>query len=291
MKKILIFIFCILFSSNSFAEECKKNGLKTSWYFTETKGAAFFTFTNSGNKNFLITKLWLYTSSSDVVTSRKVKIAIKPYGKISGGKYGINLNDLNVSVIKLGAASCEIITEKEAQKIKKETSIDWSKYTKKKKSWFKWWYILVGIFILGIIGYILDEMDKGKKNKTKSNERMRAITRKASSPLAEGENFIFDVFEGKKPLVQTFWFVFIILNFILSFISGLAAEGLDNDFFLIGAVVSNIWAGIGTWNSATNYQLEKIKKQEPYGWSYAAKILVVLNFISFAGQAILLING
>ena len=152
---------------------------------------------------------------------------------------------------------------------------------KNKKSWFKWWYIPIALVIIGIIS-------EGLKS---SNTSSGTKKRKTSSPLAEGENFIFDVFEGKKPLVQTFWFVFIILNFILSFISGLAAEGLDNDFFLIGAVVSNVWAGIGTWNSATNYQLEKIKKQEPYGWSYAAKILVVLNFISFAGQAILLING
>ena len=163
----------------------------------------------------------------------------------------------------------------------KKWAVDLSALDKKKKSWFKWWYIPIALVIIGIIS-------EGLKS---SNNSSGTKTRKPSSPLAEGENFIFDVFEGKKPLGQTFWFVFIILNFILSFISALAAESLDNDFFLIGAVVSNIWAGIGTWNSATNYQLEKIKKQEPYGWSYAAKILVVLNFISFAGQAILLING
>ena len=166
---------------------------------------------------------------------------------------------------------------------------DLRKKNKKEKSWFKWWYIPIALVIIGIISEGLKSSNNS--GGTKTNEKMKRITRKASSPLAEGENFIFDVFEGKKPLVQTFWFVFIILNFIISFISGLAAEGLDNNFFLIGAVVSNVWAGIGTWNSATNYQLEKIKKQEPYGWSYAAKILVVLNFISFAGQAILLING
>jgi len=171
----------------------------------------------------------------------------------------------------------------------KKWAVDLSALDKKKKSWFKWWYIPIALVIIGIISEGLKSSNNS--GGTKSNEKMKGITRKASSPLAEGENFIFDVFEGKKPLVQTFWFVFIILNFIISFISALAAESLDNDFFLIGAVVSNVWAGIGTWNSATNYQLEKIKKQEPYGWSYAAKILVVLNFISFAGQAILLING
>ena len=137
------------------------------------------------------------------------------------------------------------------------------------------------IVIIGLISSALDTSNTSSKTKT----------RKSTSSLAEGENFIFDVFEGKKPLGETFWLAFILVNIIVTFISGLLAENYDNNFLLIGAAASNIWAGVGTWNSATNYQLEKIKKKQPYGWAYGAKILIVLNFIIFGGQLIVLITS
>jgi len=287
MKKFLSLFFIIfLWSNSAFTDHCGHD-IDSSWTYDSKE--AIFEFKSRSAKTLYITKIQIVTKNGGLMKEKKddrwgYVIKINPYGV---RKTSMSISSLNPDLIPSSTSQWWCTDSKPKEATKRETE----RNKKNKKSWFKWWYILVGIFILGIIGYILEEMDKGKNNKTKSNEKTRSITRKASSPLAEGENFIFDVFEGKKPLVQTFWFVFIILNFIISFISGLAAEGLDNNFFLIGAVVSNVWAGIGTWNSATNYQLEKIKKQEPYGWSYAAKILVVLNFISVAGQTILLING
>ena len=286
MKKILVLVIGLFWFNNAVAS-CI-NDFDGEWKYSNNKTYVNYTFRNNSDQWIKIIRVGLETKTGQEMTSKNVNIFLKPFGVASSRFY---VGDLNLSVPRNAFHTCIYKKPSKSELEKKPKTLQDLIGKKKKKSWFKWWYILVGIFILGIIGYILEEMDKGKNNKTKSNEKMRSITRKASSPLAEGENFIFDVFEGKKPLVQTFWFVFIILNFIISFISGLAAEGLDNDFFLLGAVVSNVWAGIGTWNSATNYQLEKIKKQEPYGWSYAAKILVVLNFISFAGQAILLIDG
>ena len=81
-----------------------------------------------------------------------------------------------------------------------------------------------------------------------------------------------------------------VANGIISFGAGYLADVNDNNIFLIAALVSNVWAGIGTWNSSTNYQLEKIKSGQPYGWAYGAKIMIVLNFLTIAGQAILLFN-
>ena len=252
---------------------------------------------NLGDSSYPLT----VTIYNDQNTTIKVKtISIKNSSGNTLRTYNLNRtigsND-EVEIIKRLPFSAGSKLEDEGKKATLDIDYNWAKtqreaqkrmdkkvnemFKKNKKNWFKWWYIPIALVIIGIIS-------EGLKS---SNNSSGTKTRKPSSPLAEGENFIFDVFEGKKPLGQTFWFVFIILNIIISFISALAAESLDNDFFLIGAVVSNVWAGIGTWNSATNYQLKKIKKQEPYGWSYAAKILVVLNFISFAGQAILLING
>ena len=80
------------------------------------------------------------------------------------------------------------------------------------------------------------------------------------------------------------------INGIISFGAGFLAEMNDNNIFLLSALLSNIWAGVGTWNSSTNYQLQKIKAKQPYGWAYGAKIVIVLNFLTMAGQAILLFN-
>lgn len=287
MKKILAIIFLNIFwFTNAYA--CSSNDIKISWYVKKNdpfykSDVAYFDFVSSSNKHFLITELLLYTPNGDVIKSRKVNFHIKPYGKASSTKgYGMSFKDINADLVDTGSARCREITEKEAIERKKKNSLDFSAINKKKnKSWFKWWYIPIIIVIIGFVSSALDSSNTSSKTKT----------RKSTSPLAEGENFIFDVFEGKKPLGQTFWLAFILVNIIVTFISGLLAENYDNNFLLIGAAASNIWAGVGTWNSATNYQLEKIKKKQPYGWAYGAKILVVLNFIIFGGQLIVLITS
>ena len=105
------------------------------------------------------------------------------------------------------------------------------------------------------------------------------------------ENLIEDVWEGRKPLGESFWLYYALLNGIISFVSAYLSEEYNNNLFLLIALASNIWAGIGTWNSATNYQHEKISINQPYGWAYAAKIMIVLNFLTIAGQSILVLNG
>ena len=92
------------------------------------------------------------------------------------------------------------------------------------------------------------------------------------------------------PLGETFWLYYVIINGAISFGAAFFAEMNDNNIFLIAALVSNIWAGVGTWNSSTNYQLQKIKAKQPHGWAYVAKVLIVLNFLTIAGQVILLFN-
>ena len=133
---------------------------------------------------------------------------------------------------------------------------------------------------------IAETSSKDKPSNTKQEE----TTEVKSSSKSSDDNFIEDVFEGKKPLGETFWLYFIIANGIISFGAGYLFEANENYIFLIPALISNVWAGIGTWNSSTNYQLEKIKSGQPYGWAYGAKIMVVLNFLTIAGQALLLFN-
>ena len=271
MKKLLgIIVISLLWFSNSYAN-CVNEGLDWGWYYNGDKTAAHFEFSNTSNKHFFISKLVLYSAANDIVASRGTRIHIKPFGKYNTeGKYSIGLRDINVQYIATGNVYCELTT---AEKAKSQTSLDFSKFNKKKKSGFKWWYLLFIPVGLVIIGAIFGEDKQGSKSK-----------------IASGENFIVDVWEGKKPLGESFWLYFIVINGVISFGSGYFAEINDNNIFLVAALASNIWAGVGTWNSSTNYQLTKIKKRKPHGWAYAAKAVVFLNFLSLAGQLILLFN-
>ena len=112
----------------------------------------------------------------------------------------------------------------------------------------------------------------------------------SSKNFSNNDNLIEDVWEGRKPLGESFWLYYFVINGIISVGAGYLADANDNNIFLIAALISNIWAGVGTWNSSTNYQLQKIKAKQPYGWAYGAKILIVLNFLTIGGQAILLFN-
>ena len=153
--------------------------------------------------------------------------------------------------------------------------------------------MLILIFAVPILGFIIqanEDKDKKKIGKTSSVTPSKSSSKNSSTNLADSGNLIEDVWEGRKPLGESFWLYYFIVNGIISFGAGFLAEMNDNNIFLLSALLSNIWAGVGTWNSSTNYQLKKIKAKQPYGWAYGAKIVIVLNFLTMAGQAILLFN-
>ena len=149
------------------------------------------------------------------------------------------------------------------------------------------------IFALPILGFIIkayEDTNKKKPTKTSSVAPSKVPSAKSSTTLVDSGNLIEDVWEGRKPLGESFWLYYFLINGIISVGAGYLAEANDNNIFLIAALISNIWAGVGTWNSSTNYQVQKIKTKQPYGWAYGAKILIVLNFLTISGQAILLFN-
>ena len=274
MKKFILFLIASFFIFSNLYATCYDEA-DTGWRLDGNN--VYVEIRSSSSKYIYITKIQVVTSSDQVMKTftrtSGTAATIRPYGF---EKLNINASNLNKDLIDGIIWFCSYDAPE------RKTQLDFSKFNKKKnKSWFKWWYVPIIIVIIGFISSALDTSNTSSKTKT----------RKSTSSLAEGENFIFDVFEGKKPLGETFWLAFILVNIIVTFISGLLAENYDNNFLLIGAAASNIWAGVGTWNSATNYQLEKIKKKQPYGWAYGAKILVVLNFIIFGGQLIVLITS
>jgi ribosomal protein L37E len=153
------------------------------------------------------------------------------------------------------------------------------------------WAIMLPIFIL-VIKFIAEVVDEFKiqKSKDEAVAKPEEITEVEFAATASNDNFIEDVFEGRKPLAETFWLYYVLANGLISFGAGYLADTNDNNIYLIAVLISNIWAGIGTWNSGTNYQLKKIKSGQPYGWAYGAKIMITLNFLTIAAQAILLFS-
>jgi len=258
-------------TTSSSSSTCK-NDLKWSWYINDKKTAAVFNFKNNGLKSIKITSRTIYDLDGDVIQSNTANnVYLAP-----GQERGLFLFSDSIRYAEKGSYGC--IYDKPYGKSKK---------TKQKKSGFKWWYLLVAAIAFHVIRAIMAEISSKDKP---SNVKQEEIIEVKSSATSSDDNFIEDVFEGKKPLAETFWLYYVLANGLISFGAGYLADSNDNNIYLIAALVSNIWAGIGTWNSSTNYQVEKIKSGQPYGWAYGAKIMIVLNFITIVGQAILLFS-
>lgn len=91
--------------------------------------------------------------------------------------------------------------------------------------------------------------------------------------------------EGKYPLVQSYWIGCVVIPLVLSipfaFVTGNVSSGVAFFFiiywlFLIGA---NAFLLIGGFKSATIYVKEKQRKKKNSGWGIAAQILIVLGGI------------
>ena len=248
--------------------------------FSQKGNSYTVNYKNSSDDSITITNVGIYIKNGKkIIKEISASEYIKPYGI---GSTKINFYDLNKDLVGEPFFRCVIGKSKEVQKKQ-----DYWDNLNKKKGGFKWWYLIIGYVAFMVIRAVIAETSS--KDKT-SNTKQEETSEVKSSSKSSDDNFIEDVFEGKKPLGETFWLYYVVANGIISFGAGYLADVNDNNIFLIAALISNVWAGIGTWNSSTNYQLEKIKSGQPYGWAYGAKIMIVLNFLSIAAQAILLFS-
>ena len=266
-------------SSKSTATEDCHNFLEHSANYKENNKYLEFKFKSTSSKTIKIYDWGLLSKSGDYMKKSVYPFYIKPYGVIYKD---LNVSDLNLDVSANYQYYCSFESKPKAQK---------QTYNFKKGNWFTnldWWeYILITLVALGIIGKII-EANEGNSSKNKKKPVSKSETSSKSS--SNNDNLIEDVWKGRKPLGESFWLYYFVINGIISVGAGYLADANDNNIFLIAALISNIWAGVGTWNSSTNYQLQKIKAKQPYGWAYGAKILIVLNFLTIGGQAILLFN-
>jgi len=289
VKKFLLVLFLIFFNiiSSAFAEKGCNEHLDLSWSYNSSKATATFNFKSTSPKPIYIKSLDISTANNQLMIEKKYNsskygrsanyvLYLSAFGKDS---YTFSISHLNLDLIKtgLGGYYCTYI-KPEPRKTPNLTP-------KKDKSWFKWWYLLFIIPALGLIsGFIEDSKKKINKTETKTQEK------KVNRSKVYPGNLIEDIWDGKKSLGESFWLYFILINGIISFAAGFFSELNDNNFYLIPALISNIVTMVGVWNSSTNYQLSKIKKKQPYGWAYAAKVSVVLNGLSILAQGAIILG-
>ena len=289
VKKFLIILFLIFFNiiSSAFAEKDCNEHLDLSWSYNSNKATATFNFKSTSPKPIYIKSLDISTANNQLMIEKKYNsskygrsanyvLYLSAFGKNS---YTFSISHLNLDLIKsgLGGYYCTYI-KPEPRKTQNLTP-------KKDKSWFKWWYLLFIIPALGLISGFIEDSKK-KINKTETKTKEKNVNRSKEHP----GNLIEDIWDGKKSLGESYWLYFILINGIISFAAGFFSELNDNNFYLIPALISNIVTMVGVWNSSTNYQLSKIKKKQPYGWAYAAKVSVVLNGLSILAQGTIILS-
>ena len=138
-----------------------------------------------------------------------------------------------------------------------------------------WWVV---ILLIGIIFFVY----------TQTKKDLNINTERSFKPkIRETHNIITQFVEGKKSLGFSFWIAYALLTtinfFLFSILDDYAAKNNLNSLipqiFAWVVIGCYIFSCIGSWNSATNYKLQKIRTKEPFVWATAAYVTIVVMSI------------
>ena len=138
-----------------------------------------------------------------------------------------------------------------------------------------WWVV---ILLIGIIFFVY----------TQTKKDLNINTERSFKPkIRETHNIITQFVEGKKSLGFSFWIAYALLTtinfFLFSILDDYAAKNNLNSLipqiFAWVGIGCYIFSCIGSWNSATNYKLQKIRTKEPFVWATAAYVTIVVMSI------------
>jgi hypothetical protein len=135
-----------------------------------------------------------------------------------------------------------------------------------------WW---VAILLIGVIFFVYTQTKKDLNINTERSFKPR---------VKETHNIITQFIEGKKTLGFSFWIMYALLTTINFFLFSILDDyGAKNN---LNSLIAQIFAWIvigcyvfscmGTWKSATNYKLQKIRTREPFVWATAVYITIVV---------------
>lgn len=247
------------------------------WSWSISSNTVTLRLTNQDNKPMEISGLAFYTDGDKHITTSKLDVYVKPFGKLSRK---IVLEDLNTDVIKTASLFCNVLSKEKkniSKKSKKESNSIWTII-----AW------IIGIGFIAFVGY--GWYDAQNPNRNKSKTINQKPTEKKETSKQAGENIISKVWEGNDSMARIFWIYCILVVAIVSFISGLVLYQFGNLIFLIPIIVI-IWSNTGLWRSSEKYKNQKLQNKQPYGWATAAKFYVVLNYITTLSQIGLNINS
>ena len=278
MKKLLgIVVLGLLWCNVGFADHCGHD-LDRSWDWSSGKTHMEWTIKNKTNKSIVITSVGLWAKDNETEMFRKRnEYYIKPFGV---KKIRVYVGDLNLDVSGSGFTSCRYGTI---------STTNTYKPPKKKKSGntqttIAAWVIGIGfIFIVGYLWYDAQNPNNKKTERVKVNNQQN----KRSSRIEE--SLISKVWNGNETMSKTFWLYCILTTFIISFVSGFVLASHGALIFIIPVIVI-IWSNTGLWRSSEVYKNQKLRTKQPYGWSIAAKVYVVLNYITTLSQIGLALN-
>ena len=138
-----------------------------------------------------------------------------------------------------------------------------------------WWVV---ILLIGIIFFVY----------TQTKKDLNINTERSFKPkIRETHNIITQFVEGKKSLGFSFWIAYALLTtinfFLFSILDDYAAKNNLNSLipqiFAWVVIGCYIFSCIGSWNSATNYKLQKIRTKEPFVWATATYVTIVVMSI------------
>ena len=135
-----------------------------------------------------------------------------------------------------------------------------------------WW---VAVLLIGIIFFVYTQTKKDLNINTERSFKPR---------VKETHNIIIQFIEGKKTLGFSFWIMYALLTtinfFLFSILDDYSAKNNLNtliaQIFAWIVIGCYVFSCMGTWKSATNYKLQKIRTREPFVWATAVYITIVV---------------
>jgi hypothetical protein len=235
-----------------------------------------FDFTNKGENNIQIIEVKILTNDGRQVLLEKVSMVLKPFGIDS---VDVFIGDRNKEMLNKASYICSFFYKEET--IPKGIKFsDKTFFEKNSLIILAIGLALILLFFRPILSGLDDFMKGLNDSSTQSSTTISSKTTTSSTNLIEL------VWNGSLPLGQTFWFYYVIANLLVGFATGFLIVKYGSLWFFLIPVVTTIWAGVGTWKSATNYELKRIKSRLPTGWAFGAKAVIIFGFINLAGQLV-----
>ena len=296
MKRLLIAILLIssLSFTNTFAEkESCSDGYDVEFkivdqFKNETKfqnEASFIKFVVKNKSDKPITYVTRFKTDNDKIFS-EIEVTAPPFGVAVDY---MDLRGKNLDMIWNKEATPYMSCKFGSASLKNKKNTNNMNVAAPRAENFKTWHIMAAIGVLFILAVLYDAVF-GKNKPSQKGKTKRKDTSDFDKGYREGSNFIEAVWNGQETMAKIFWIYCLLTVAIVSFIAGILSQSQGPFIFIIPAITI-IWSNTGLWRSSNVYQNLKLQSNQTYGWATAAKIYVVLNYVTTLSQFGFILRG